>query len=120
MSERGDEIWKEECRQGSRLNSPGQRIANRLAEAEMQTKCYTCGGDGTTEHGGPCACGGSGEVRDEVQYFRERLGRLRDIGMQVVVEIDRWEEAVRVVIGRTPNAKWRSIEELRAALAGEE
>lgn len=36
MSKRGDEIWIEEVQRGSTMDSPGQRIANRLAEAEQK------------------------------------------------------------------------------------
>jgi len=58
-----------------------QQEANRLRierdRLKAETRCNTCGGDGKTAHGGPCACGGSGRVVDEVQHLREAAYEVR-------------------------------------------
>ena len=63
----------------------------------MTEYCHTCGGDGKTTHGGPCACGGSGLAADETLYFRrtaqefvaraEKTERERDAAQKLAGEM---------------------------------
>jgi hypothetical protein len=65
------------------IDADRARIAELTAELAAERSCGTCGGDGKTTHGGPCACNGTGLASVERDTLRRAAldvdGRLAEM-----------------------------------------